>query len=439
MQRNLRGNRRNFFKRREVVLDWCRSVSVSRWEGRGASPGVREGVAHVVRTDRDFNTFVPGRILLTRHAAPDLYPAMVRATAAVCETGGLFCHLGVLAREMGTPCVTGAQGILDFVETGTRLRVDGGEGLVEMVGPRTGEAPPVLAKFPTPQSSPASGKLPLVQFGRFSGAFELLEASIDLDTAIRIGALVTIPVALGLGPPWDFEIVGNRVLVDAAAVRGGVDQLVQGLERSQWTATGWQGRADALCRSETWQAIVRPDLDLNSLVSAVDQYIELNQLTWQAVLCKELVAERYRRFLIECLPDLEPRWLSDQFLGTIVLPGHSYIARTASNTTANGTATMTAAERRRRHAFEELTRRLAFEQCATVKHYLETLSALVDLAERKNTDVPRCRRALFGGRQSYQAVIRWIGAGDAAASRGSDCSPHHVAVAVVRRLTDDRS
>lgn len=394
-----------------------------------------------MRTERDLNTFVPGRILLSRHATPDLYPAMVRATAAVCETGGTFCHLAVLAREIGTPCVTGARGILDSVETGTRLRVDGGEGLMELmdtVGPRTEEAPPVLAQFPTPQSSPASGKLPLVQFGRFSRAFELLEASIDLDTALRIGALVTIPVELGLGPAWDFEIVGNQVLVDAAAVRRGVDQLVQELERSEWTATGWQGRADALRRSETWEVIARPDLYLNCLASAVDQYIQFNRLTWQAVLCKEPVGERYRQFLIERLPGLEPRWLSDQFLGTIVLPGHSYIAGTTSDTTPNGAARMVAAERRRRNAFEQITVRLAPEDRAKVKHYLDTLSVLVDLAERKNTDLLMCRRALFGARNSYQAVARWIGTGAEDANQGSACTAHRVAVAVARRLTDER-
>ncbi len=394
-------------------------------------------MAHVVRTERDLDTFVPGRILLSRHATPDLYPAMARATAAVCETGGLFCHLAVLARELGTPCVTGARGILDAVETGTRLRVDGGQGLVETGRARVEERPPVPAPFPPPQSSPGSENVPLVQFGRFSAAFELVEASIDIDIAIRIGALVAIPTALGLGPRWDFEIVGNQVLVDPGAVRRTVDQVVQGLEQRRWTATGWRARADRLCRSEVWARMAGPHVDLGALGSAVVHYVELNQLTWQAVLCKERVADRYRRFLDECLPDLEPRWLDDQFLGTIVLPAHSYIARTAGEYAGSGATTVTAAERRRRDACEQLAGRLAPKDREQVEHYLGTLSALVDLAERKNTDLVSCRASLFGGRQSCQAVAGWIAAVAEDGTRGSVGTADHVALDVARRLTDD--
>jgi pyruvate, water dikinase len=94
------------------------------WRGTGASAGVATGTARIIYTEKDFTYVDSQDILVARHATPDLYPSLVRAKAAICETGGRLCHLAVLAREMGKPCVTGLPNILDSITPGSRIRVD---------------------------------------------------------------------------------------------------------------------------------------------------------------------------------------------------------------------------------------------------------------------------------------------------------------------------
>jgi phosphoenolpyruvate synthase/pyruvate phosphate dikinase len=76
------------------------------WQGLGASPGIAHGRAHVIRTERDFTEVTEEDILVLRHATPAVLPCLIRARAAICETGGRLCHLAVLARELRKRAMT---------------------------------------------------------------------------------------------------------------------------------------------------------------------------------------------------------------------------------------------------------------------------------------------------------------------------------------------
>lgn len=59
-----------------------------------------------------------------------------RILAFVTEYGGKETHAAILARSLGVPAIVGARGILDKVETGDRVVVDGGAGIAFVNPPR---------------------------------------------------------------------------------------------------------------------------------------------------------------------------------------------------------------------------------------------------------------------------------------------------------------
>ena len=71
-------------------------------------------------------------------AAAELTPAVVtwlereQILGVVCEAGGRFSHGAVLARSFGVPCVVGIPNLLNRLEQGTVLAVDGHKGQVQL-------------------------------------------------------------------------------------------------------------------------------------------------------------------------------------------------------------------------------------------------------------------------------------------------------------------
>lgn len=101
------------------------------FEGWAASSGVYEGWARVVTSADD--PFESGEILVARTTDPSWSPLFMTAGALVVEQGGLLSHAAVIARELGLPAVVNVPGVTARVETGMRLRVDGGTGRVTIV------------------------------------------------------------------------------------------------------------------------------------------------------------------------------------------------------------------------------------------------------------------------------------------------------------------
>ena len=49
-----------------------------------------------------------GEVLVAQMTAPDWVPLMRRAAAIVTDSGGMTCHAAIVSRELGIPCVVGA-------------------------------------------------------------------------------------------------------------------------------------------------------------------------------------------------------------------------------------------------------------------------------------------------------------------------------------------
>ncbi len=104
--------------------------------GLGASAGVVEGVARVVR-DPAVEVLQAGEILVAPFTDPGWTPLFVHAAGLVCDVGGMMTHGSVVAREYGIPAVVGVGDGTKRIVSGQRLRVDGSRGLVEVLSSKS--------------------------------------------------------------------------------------------------------------------------------------------------------------------------------------------------------------------------------------------------------------------------------------------------------------
>jgi pyruvate, water dikinase len=98
--------------------------------GQPASPGVGVGQVRVVLDPAEIDVVQEGDILVSSMTTPDFVPAMKRAAAIVTNRGGRTCHAAIVSRELGIPCIVGAQDATDVLAEETLVTVDGTNGTV---------------------------------------------------------------------------------------------------------------------------------------------------------------------------------------------------------------------------------------------------------------------------------------------------------------------
>jgi pyruvate,water dikinase len=79
-----------------------------------------------------------GEILVVPSTDPAWTPLFLKAGGLVMETGGYLSHGAIVAREFGIPAVVNLPGILQALQDGDRVEVDGGKGTVRRVDSGTG-------------------------------------------------------------------------------------------------------------------------------------------------------------------------------------------------------------------------------------------------------------------------------------------------------------
>jgi pyruvate,water dikinase len=83
-----------------------------------------------VRHPNDAAHLLQGDILVAPSTDPGWTPLFLRASAIVMETGGFLSHGAIVAREYGIPAVANIPGILNALQDGQRITVDGSMGRV---------------------------------------------------------------------------------------------------------------------------------------------------------------------------------------------------------------------------------------------------------------------------------------------------------------------
>ena len=101
--------------------------------GIPVSTGIVEGRARVVLSV-DEAKLEEGDILVTRFTDPSWTPLFVTIKGLVTEVGGFTTHGAVITREYGLPGVVGVENATKLIKDGQRIRVNGTEGYVEILG-----------------------------------------------------------------------------------------------------------------------------------------------------------------------------------------------------------------------------------------------------------------------------------------------------------------
>ncbi|RLM62623.1 PEP/pyruvate-binding domain-containing protein [Halorubrum sp. Atlit-26R] len=100
--------------------------------GTGVSAGTIEGTARIVH-DPSKADLTTGDILVCPSTDPAWTPLFATAGGLVAEVGGRFTHGALVAREYGLPAVVSVAGATEQIADGQRIRVDGTNGVVELL------------------------------------------------------------------------------------------------------------------------------------------------------------------------------------------------------------------------------------------------------------------------------------------------------------------
>ena len=98
--------------------------------GVAASPGIASGPVKIIPNPNQIDRVEEGDILIAEMTTPDFVPAMKRASAIVTNRGGRTAHAAIVSRELGIPCVVGADGATTTLKDGQIITVDGSRGKI---------------------------------------------------------------------------------------------------------------------------------------------------------------------------------------------------------------------------------------------------------------------------------------------------------------------
>ena len=113
------------------ILKPVREYQPGELNGVAVSPGIVRGPANVLDSPLD-KTLRPGDVLVAHTTDPGWTPLFINAAAVLLEVGGELQHGALLAREYGKPCVAGIVGLMERLEDGQTVEVDGDQGIVRI-------------------------------------------------------------------------------------------------------------------------------------------------------------------------------------------------------------------------------------------------------------------------------------------------------------------
>ncbi len=102
-------------------------------EGTAVGEKIGAGPVRVLQSPQEIDRFRPGDVLVTENTDPDWEPIMKKACAIVTERGGRTSHAAIVSRELGVPCIVGAQGAQGKLATVESVTVCCAEGDVGRV------------------------------------------------------------------------------------------------------------------------------------------------------------------------------------------------------------------------------------------------------------------------------------------------------------------
>jgi phosphohistidine swiveling domain-containing protein len=105
-------------------------------QGFPGSAGRVEGSVRLIQRPEDGDQLQPGEILVTVQTDITWTMLFPRAAAVVTDVGAVLSHAAIVARELGIPAVVGCGDATYRLQSGDRVQVDGGAGVVKILDRR---------------------------------------------------------------------------------------------------------------------------------------------------------------------------------------------------------------------------------------------------------------------------------------------------------------
>ncbi len=116
---------KDFAKLERYVLKEKGKVLAS---GSSVGSKIGSGNVHIIQSVAHIKEFKQGEVLVTEMTDPDWVPIMKLASAIVTERGGKSCHAAIVSRELGIPCIVGADNATRAVRDGQGVTASCAEG-----------------------------------------------------------------------------------------------------------------------------------------------------------------------------------------------------------------------------------------------------------------------------------------------------------------------
>lgn len=104
-------------------------------KGFAASGGTAVGIVKIIKTEEvtGINSIDDGTIIVCDVTTPDFVPLMKKCLAIVTDRGGILSHAGIVARELGLPCIVATRNATTTLKDGVKIKVEADKGIIEIL------------------------------------------------------------------------------------------------------------------------------------------------------------------------------------------------------------------------------------------------------------------------------------------------------------------
>lgn len=95
-------------------------------EGVAASYGETEGEAIVINEDENIPD-ITGKIVVIKYASTDIADRIIEAKGIISETGGISCHLAIVAREAQIPLLIQVEDATEKIKNRSKIKISANE------------------------------------------------------------------------------------------------------------------------------------------------------------------------------------------------------------------------------------------------------------------------------------------------------------------------
>ena len=102
-------------------------------KGTIANKGNVRGIVRIIKSDKDFDKFNEGDILVAELTNPSFTVIIIKAAAIITDKGWITSHPAIISREFNIPCIVGVENATKILKDGYKVEVDANRGIVKII------------------------------------------------------------------------------------------------------------------------------------------------------------------------------------------------------------------------------------------------------------------------------------------------------------------